>query len=52
MIIINVHAPHNESLESDKVDYYEALTKTYYECLAHDMAVEYFNAEVCVIPRT
>ena len=46
--LINVHAPHNESPESNKDEYYETLTQTYDELPAHDIKIVMgdFNAKV------
>ncbi|XP_037028700.1 uncharacterized protein LOC119068940 [Bradysia coprophila] len=46
--VINVHAPHNESVEGDKDDYYEALARAYDELPAHDIKIVIgdFNAKV------
>jgi len=46
--LINVHAPHNESTEADKDDYYEALATAYDELPAHDIKIVVgdFNAKV------
>jgi len=46
--MINVHAPHNESSETDEDDYYELLAKTYDELPAYDIKVVLgdFNAKV------
>lgn len=46
--LINVHAPHNERPETDKDEYYEALTNAYDRCPAHDVKIVLgdFNAKV------
>ena len=46
--LVNVHAPHNESSETDKDDYYELLAKTYDDLPAHDIKIVLgdFNAKV------
>src|SRR5687768_10221639 len=37
--LVNVHAPHNESSETDNDDYYELLAKTYDDLPAHDIKI-------------
>jgi len=46
--LVNVHAPHNESSEEDKDEYYELLANIYDELPAHDIKIVLgdFNAKV------